>query len=142
MNYKVYVFDLDDTLYLHKVDLTYSYIYNFNLKKFLEKLKNKKITMCIATHNKYPYMLLDRLNIKHYFSHIISESKDTNITCNLIENYTSKIDMMNDIITKTNCKKSEIIFFDDNTYNINQIESMGIKSILVSHTLGILFNDY
>lgn len=138
--YKVFVFDLDDTLYMRnfKGDVT---TYNLNLINFLEKLYNRNDTiLCIATHNYRPNILLTKLNIQHLFTHIISENK-MHFESDSIQNYTCKIKMMNEIIEKTKCKKDDIIFFDDSTFNINKINSMGIKTVLVSVDTGILFEN-
>jgi predicted HAD superfamily phosphohydrolase YqeG len=41
-NYKIFAFDLDNTLYLHNADKEYTEIYYSRIKKFLKKLKHKK----------------------------------------------------------------------------------------------------
>jgi len=138
--YKVFVFDLDNTLYLHNVDTIYSNRYHKDVKVFLQNLKNKNKILCIATHNKNPNNYLDKIEISHLFDHIIYEKKNVNPYSNSIREYTGKDEMIQEIIDKTKCKKEEIIFYDDADYNINKVENFGVKSIKVDDNIGIVFN--
>jgi HAD superfamily phosphatase (TIGR01681 family) len=139
--YKVFVFDLDNTLYLHNVNSFYSDRYHKDVKTFLEKLKTKNKILCIATHNKNPKYYLDKIEISDLFDHIIYEKKDVNPYCNSIHEYTGKDEMIQEIIDKTKCKKEEIIFYDDADYNIKKVENFGIKSIKIDDNIGIVFNS-
>ena len=136
-NYKVYVFDLDDTLYLHNADSVYKNEYHKRVKVFLEELKNQDKILCIATHNRTPNHYLERLEIKELFDEIIYEHKNVHPWYNCITEYTSKKDMLNNIIEKFDCNTDEIIFFDDNNYNIKEIQTLGIRSIKVSAKDGV-----
>jgi len=138
--YKVFVFDLDDTLYLHKVNSAYSDRYHKDVKAFLENLKTKNKILCIATHNKRPNYYLDKIDISHLFDHIIYEKRDVNPYENSIQEYTGKDEMIQEIIDKTKCKKEEIIFYDDADYNIKKVENFGVKSIKIDDNIGIVFN--
>jgi HAD superfamily phosphatase (TIGR01681 family) len=138
--YKVFVFDLDNTLYLHNVNSFYSDRYHKDVKTFLEKLKTKNKILCIATHNKNPNNYLDKMEISHLFDHIIYEKRNVNPYENSIQEYTGKDEMIQEIIDKTKCKKEEIIFYDDADYNINKVENFGVKSIKVNDNIGIVFN--
>ena len=57
-DYKIFVFDLDNTLYLHKV--IESENYHKKLKNFLVYLKDQDKKLYIATHNFFPKNLLDK----------------------------------------------------------------------------------
>jgi HAD superfamily phosphatase (TIGR01681 family) len=138
--YKVFVFDLDNTLYLHKVDSVYSTNYHKDVKEFLENLKTKNKILCIATHNKLPNYYLNKIGILHLFDHIIYEKRDVNPYLNSIDEYTGKDEMIQEIIDKTKCKKEEIIFYDDADYNIKKVENFGVKSIKIDDNIGIVFN--
>ena len=70
-DYKVFVFDLDNTLYLHGADEMYKQIYHEQVKVFLQNLKNNGKILCIATHNKNPTIYLDMLKISSLFHYII-----------------------------------------------------------------------
>ena len=45
--------------------------------------------------------------------------------------------MILEIIKKTGCRKSQVVFFDDSYYNILQVQSINIKSVKVSPIIGI-----
>lgn len=138
-DYKVFVFDLDNTLYLHGADEMYKQIYHEQVKVFLQNLKNNGKILCIATHNKNPTIYLDILKITSLFHYIISEQKNVHPSLNSIHEYTGKDEMINELISKIGCTNKEIIFFDDANYNIKKVESIGVKSILVSDQTGIDF---
>lgn len=138
---KVYVFDLDNTLYLHDhTNKDYFNEYRLNLVKFLEKLTTENITLCIATHNKTPITFLDELNITNLFKHIIYEKKNVHPYLNTIKDYTPKSEMMKEIMTLTSCTYDKMIFFDDDMFNIRDVETLNIKSVLVCSKVGITFN--
>lgn len=132
-DYKIFVFDLDYTLFLHENHTT---LYSDHIRNLLTCLKNNNKILCIATHNRSPSQFLIQMRIKHLFNDIIYETK-TLYNCDDIKFFTSKKDMIIDIMYKYNCQPNDIIFFDDNPYNINQAESIDIKSILVSNKTGI-----
>jgi len=136
--FKVYVFDLDDTLYLHRnKDIQYKTEYHIKVKKYLVELKNRNKILCLATHNSNPIEYLKRIGIEDMFDEIVYELKDLRASMNTIDEYTSKREMITDIMKKTGYKKNKIIFFDDSDYNINQVQSMGVKSIKVSNITGL-----
>jgi HAD superfamily phosphatase (TIGR01681 family) len=141
LDYKVFVFDLDNTLYLHNVDAMQRKIYNEQVKVFLENLKSSGKILCIATHNKNPTIYLDALKITSLFHHIILEKKNVSPWFNTIHDYTGKDEMINELMSEIGCTKKEIIFFDDSVYNIDKVKSIGVDSILVSEKTGIDFND-
>jgi len=133
-NYKIFVFDLDYTLNLHEFhtpDYTEKIIELLNLLK-----KNNKI-LCIATHNKYPEDYLKQITIQNFFDEIIYEKKNVSAWMNSIKDYTSKKVMLTEIMNKFNCNQNEIVFFDDSDHNINEVNSLEIKSIKVSNKTGI-----
>jgi HAD superfamily phosphatase (TIGR01681 family) len=138
-DYKVFVFDLDNTLYLHNADVMHTQIYHEQVKVFLQNLKNDGKILCIATHNKNPIVYLDRIKITSLFHYIISEQKNVHPSLNRIDDYTGKDEMINELISKIGCTNEEILFFDDANYNIKKVESIGVKSILVSAQTGIDF---
>lgn len=138
---KTYVFDLDNTLYMHNVNEEYFLEYKLKLIKFLRELKENGIILCIATHNKNPVNYLNELNIKDLFEHIIYEQRDVCSYLNKITDYTPKSEMIKEIMELTNCNSNEVIFFDDDMYNIRDVESKNIKSILVCDKIGITFDN-
>lgn len=126
---KVYIFDLDDTLYLRKVDNEYKKMYEFELVKFLNKLKKNNI-LAIASHNMSPRYFLRNMNIDTYFDYIIGEYPR------------KKSDMIIEILKNVNKVKEDVIFFDDLDFNIIECKKNGIKSIKVDFKKGIEFKKF
>jgi HAD superfamily phosphatase (TIGR01681 family) len=137
-NYKVFVFDLDDTLYLHRVEVSYRLEYTQKIKEFLQSLKEKGKILCLATHNKSPYSYLHRMEIYDLFHEIIYEKKNVNSYSNSIYEYTNKKDMILEILDKTKMSNEDVIFFDDVDYNIDEVKSLGIETVIVSPKTGIV----
>ena len=142
-DYKIFVFDLDDTLYLHNVDKNYVEIYHKKVKNFLVYLKDNDKRLYIATHNFGPSSLLNRMDIPPLlFNGIIKETKNVNPYINHINEYTSKKDMILEILDKNpEFTTDDVVFFDDHEYNIKEVESINVKSIRVDARKGIDFNE-
>lgn len=126
---KVYIFDLDDTLYLRNVSDEYKKIYEYELIKFLNKLKNNNKILAIASHNISPRYFLRKMNIDTYFDYIIGEYPR------------KKSDMIVEILKNVNKVKEDVIFFDDLSYNILECKENGIKSIKIDPKNGIEFKN-
>jgi HAD superfamily phosphatase (TIGR01681 family) len=140
-DYKVFVFDLDNTLYLHKVNQKYREMYSIRIRKFLNLLKNNGKIICLASHNKSPYYYLHNMDIYDLFHEIIYEKRDVNPCKNNIYEYTNKKDMIQEILEKTKVTNKDVIFFDDQYYNINEVKSLGIESVYVSPKIGIVLEN-
>ena len=142
-DYKIFVFDLDNTLYLHNVDSIYSDKYHKKVVNFLMYLKDSNKLLYIATHNFNPTKLLNKINIEPLlFNGIIKETKDVHPSLNSITEYTSKKDMILEILDKhIDLTNDDIVFFDDHNYNIKQVESINVKSIYVDELKGIDFSE-
>jgi HAD superfamily phosphatase (TIGR01681 family) len=141
IDYKIFVFDLDDTLVLHKVNRKYSLDYNRKIRKFLSYLKNQGKYLYIASHNREPDEVLDKNGISlSYFHDILGETKLLSKHVNKIEEYTNKKDMIIEILNRhRNLSKDDVVFFDDRVYNIKQVESINVKCILVDKYTGLVF---
>ena len=132
-DYKIFVFDLDNTLYLHNADYNYSLTYHKKVNKFLTYLKANGKILYIATHNKDPEIYLKKLDIKHLFNGVIYEHKNVN---------PHKKDMIRQILNeKMSYTISDILFFDDHNFNIKEVSSIGVKSILVEPLIGVNFDE-
>jgi HAD superfamily phosphatase (TIGR01681 family) len=140
-DYKVFVFDLDDTLYLHRVSIEYREKYTIKIREFLYLLKKSGKIVCLATHNKSPYHYLHKMEIYDVFHEIIYETRDVNPYKNSILEYTNKKDMIQEILEKTNVTNEDVVFFDDHSYNIDEVKSLGIESVYVSPKTGILLEN-
>jgi HAD superfamily phosphatase (TIGR01681 family) len=143
IDYKLFVFDLDHTLYLHDANEQYANEYHSKVKDMLNFLKNKDKLLYIATHNRSPEYYLDKINITLLFDDIIKETKC--IYGGKIEDYTNKKDMILEILNK-DCNKiyniNDVLFFDDHKYNITQVCNIGVKSISVDSLKGINFSEF
>lgn len=142
-DYKIFVFDLDNTLYLHNCNQNYSEMYHKKVVNFLMYLKNCDKFLYIATHNFHPDNYLNRINIPPLlFDGIIKETKDVHPSLNSIVEYTSKKDMILEILDKhKNLTKDDVVFFDDHIYNIKEVEQLNVKSIYVNQFKGINFSE-
>ena len=126
INKKLYIFDLDNTIYLRKVKSHSQTYYHNIIKDTLLQLKTNGKTLCLASHNVNCIYCLKTMNIYHLFDYIIGEyprSKDT---------------MVIEILDKTGYKKNNVIFFDDLLKNINIVSNIGINCYLIKSKFGIL----
>ena len=139
INTKVYVFDLDDTLYMHIMHKPLDY--HKKVKKFMKKIKDTGKKIAIATHNLRPESLLSQLDIKDLIDVVIKETRPVNSWDNTIDEYTPKSDMLREIMSILKCKKKHMLFFDDSPYNIKKVRDFKVKSILVNPVLGIDFEN-
>lgn len=143
MDKKLFIFDLDDTLYLRKLSKQYDYsedilyylkelLYYHQIRHILYKLKQKNKIIALASHNLNPIPILNYLEITQYFSIIIGLRIDKDI-------------MVSNILKETNCSKEETIFFDDQLTNIIKVNELGIDVYYVEDMFGIdldFFNKY
>ena len=143
-NKKIFIFDLDDTLYLRQLynrnemdfcQYTFDFCkkYEKKIKDILYKLKEKGYKIALASHNSYPYNLLKRMEIIDLFDIIIGEYPRL------------KVDMINEILDKTKLEKNDVLFLDDNFSIIIQAEKHDIDTYYVKDEYGIdlsIFNQY
>lgn len=138
-NTKVYVFDLDDTLYMHEMCRPRNY--HKKVKQALKKIKENGKKLAIATHRHHPEELLEILDIKSLIDVIITEKRPVHNSTHDIEDYTPKSYMMREIMSILKCKKKHMLFFDDSPYNIKKVRGFKVKSILVNPYTGIDFDN-
>lgn len=60
---------------------------------------------------------------------------------NSINDYTSKKDMILEIVEHTNLTTNDIVFFDDHNFNIKEVEKVNVKSVYVDDLKGIDFSE-
>lgn len=133
--YKVYVFDLDNTLYLHK--RSDKKTVHKEVKNHLETLKSRGKKLYIATHNKYPWDLLREMGILDTVHGIKYEKKKVNALINSIDEYTNKSEMITEIVNDEDCSINDVVFFDDADYNVENVRKIGVRSVLVDEDKGI-----
>lgn len=140
MDYKIFVFDLDNTLYLHKIA---NRLYHNSLPHNLQVLKDNNKKLYVATHHTFPFPLLETLGIQDMFDNIIYERKDVHSESCTIDDYTSKQDMINEILLESGSQYTvdDVVFFDDHYYNIEDVSSMGVRCIYVDELKGVDFEE-
>jgi HAD superfamily phosphatase (TIGR01681 family) len=151
----LFVFDFDDTLNLHSVNVYEKRLYENKIINILKNLKKENKTLAIASHGS-PVFYLKMLNIFDLFQFIIlpfsvniDDYKSGNFKqclygiqfIKLTETsayiYPSKADMIHDILMQTNFTKEETVFFDNEPENIKNVNRYGVESILVDPLIGI-----
>lgn len=141
-DYKIFVFDLDETLFLKKVDPVFADDYHKKVQSFLTFLKENNKLLYIATHNSFPNGALNFLGINSILDGVIKETRDVNPVANDIEDYTDKKDMILEILDNhKDLSTEDVVFFDDNDYNIKKVENINVKCVYIDNTVGIKFSD-
>jgi hypothetical protein len=149
---KIFIFDLDDTLYLHHADLSFKKEYHRNILTFLKDLKKDNKLICLVTYNVNPKRLLnDSICLFDYVysPKLLSLSEYLNDHNIDIEHYTpwicndkvtlckDKSIVIKEILSKFNCESYQAIFFDDNKVHIKAVQKIGIETVLVNPLKGI-----
>lgn len=141
-DYKIFVFDLDYTLYLH-TSTKYADCYHLKIRNWLEYLKDNNKHLYIATHHSSPTSIIEELKIEKLINCVLKETKDIDKSYS-ISDYTSKKGMIEEILNKTENKNyttDDVVFFDDNPYNIHEVNKINVKSILVDGLKGINLSE-
>ncbi len=122
MTFKVVIFDLDLTLWNGRV------MYNDTLQ-ILKYMRKNNIPMYIASFHSAAPFVTHNLGIINYFNEIHYGQ------------FSSKAHMISQILKyHPNVKKNEILFFDDDKFNIEDVRRKhGIRTIHVKN--GIKWND-
>ncbi len=143
---KLVVFDLDFTLWnagglwcdctCPPYERKNGYVYDAEQRKImlypdviniLSYLKNKNIKIAIASRTEEPEWakeILDLFDIRHLFDYeeIFPDRKTTHLK---------------NISQKSGIRYEEMIFFDDEERNIEDVEKLGVKSILLKNGISI-----
>jgi FMN phosphatase YigB (HAD superfamily) len=122
---QLYIFDLDDTLYLRTPMYSSRILYEECLKRCLLKLKNNNKILAIASHNSNPEKYLHKMGILHLFSYIIGEyprQKDT---------------MVAEILQHTGVSIQNTVFFDDLEQNCYIVSKMGVDVVKAHRVWGL-----
>ena len=122
MNWKIILFDFDDTLYLKT-------IYDFvpGIQTFLQYLRQKNLIIGILTYNPKSTLILESYGLDKYFNFIkIINKSDKKST--IFKNDLHYLQILN---------KKEILFFDNDPFNIYDMSRLGICCFLVNPINGI-----
>ena len=148
---KIFIFDLDDTLFLHKVPECFRNEYHKKVAEFLKNLKANDKLICLVTYNINPKRLLNDLIYLfdyiyspellsfHEYSKAELKFKDcTPWICNgQVSLCRDKAIVIKEILSKFNCSYYQAIFFDDNPNHIKSVQQIGIETVLVNPLKGI-----
>lgn len=136
-DYEIYIFDYEGTLSEspnHKLtleELLYDFDFrnlfpNKEIQNFINSIKNKKIyVLGIIETNKEIEQKVEWLKI--YYPII---NKENYI---FISSDYKKSEAILEIIKKNNYKKNEVLFIDDKISHINDVNKLGVKSILTDN---------
>ena len=97
-DYSLFVFDLDNTLFLHSVNNAYKIKYEKQLGEFLNYLKNNNKKLVIASHNQNPNLYLEQMKISELFDDVIGQYPR------------DKLDMINHFLENTKSQKTNPCF--------------------------------
>lgn len=126
-NKQLYIFDLDDTLYLRTmrgycdIDKFHKYI-----KDIIFKLHKSGKILCVASHNKNVENCLEKLGILDLFTYIIGEYPRNKKT------------MVLEILDNMKMTGDQAVFFDDLIKNIRDVSELGVESHWLESNLGVL----
>ncbi len=157
MDKKVYLFDLDDTIYLYQCkDKEYVKEYHKKISNFLYNLKKDNKIIGLFTNNLEPNIVLKDLDINPDIFDIISSpikmnddqyqeflknTKYNSFSWTYWNNYWyirhPKNKLIEKYIKENNFDLNEIIYFDDQKKIIESIKSIGINTVLVDPLVGI-----
>ena len=131
-----YVFDLDDTLILHKNNIHYNWIYKDNeLIHYLHKCKGPKYIYTNGTSG-HALNVLEKMELIEVFDKVYS--RDT--IDYMKPDYKSVYDVHNDISNRDNNLKV-IFFFDDLLENLKMASTMGWYTIWINSNY-LIKSDY
>lgn len=126
MKWKVVIFDFDDTLFLKT---TYEFIPN--LKEMLVALRARQLTIMLLTYNKKAQSILKTSGHEKYFDMIVMMNSKEEFKSSLVQ----KTSLFSHVIDK-----SDILFFDNDPFNVYDMQTIGITSFLINPITG-LFKD-
>ena len=134
---KAIVIDLDNTLYkgILGEDGIDNLVPNYELQQQLKELKNKGFFLCIASKN-------DENDVKEMFrkrnDFILQWEDFTNYQIN----WNNKADNIIKIAQNLNISLDSILFIDDNPAEIQNVENIGINTILATYNISQILKYY
>lgn len=126
--WKLILFDFDDTLYIKR-------FYEFipGIEDLLFKIKKKNISIGIITYNRNAKQIIETNNLEHFFDFVISVPNKTHKKSLYIEEFMNNNPIYNPY---------EILFFDNDPFNIYDVGSLNIPSFLVNPVNGLSENIF
>jgi FMN phosphatase YigB (HAD superfamily) len=117
---KLFVFDLDDTLW--NGEKLYPQVV-----KILNALKRRRIKIAMISYNFMANEICEKLNIEYFFDKIVCKCRQQ------IEWQDGKQTLMKDLIDEFDVKPCEVVFYDDQQFNIDKTREIGVHAFNVGH---------
>lgn len=122
-SWKVVIFDFDDTLYLKT-----SYEFVSNVCDMLIKLHSVGLKVGLLTYNVKALSILKTVGLDRQFDFVIMIASKSERKSRVIQEHP---------IYRTMMQKRDVLFFDNDPFNVYDMESIGITSFLVNPITGI-----
>jgi FMN phosphatase YigB (HAD superfamily) len=122
-SWKVIFFDFDDTLYMKT---TYEFVPN--LYDMLTTIRCNGIQLVLLTYNTKALAIMKAIGLERYFDFIIMIASKQERKSKVTKEHAAYLAVTN---------KSEILFFDNDPFNVYDMETLGITSILVNPITGL-----
>lgn len=123
MEWKVVLFDFDDTLFLKTI-----YDVVPGITEIMNTLKQKNIIIGMITYNHRASSILEMYELEKYFTFITVVRSKTEYKSSIFKTnpyFTSMVD------------KREILFFDNDPFNIYDMSKLGLTCFLVNPIQGL-----
>jgi HAD superfamily phosphatase (TIGR01681 family) len=124
------IFDFDNTIYLYKIPEKLRLEYERKLQLYFFDLCKNGTILAIASYNKDAEEMCRKMNIREYFSIIVGDPS--------FYEKGGKVSMMLNIQRKfPHVEKKDILYFDDDCDNVDDMRKYGVDSICVNSRKGI-----
>lgn len=123
--WKLIIFDFDDTLYLKSTYEFVPYIHDM-----LCRFRSQRIGLGILTYNAKALSILRSANLEHMFEWVVAISTKT-------ERKSDVLQRMSVYADKNTQTQQDILFFDNDPFNIYDVQRLGITCFLVHPVNGI-----
>lgn len=121
ISWKMVVFDFDDTLYMKT-----SYDFVPHVCEMLTLCSG--IPLILLTYNTKALSIMRSIGLENYFDYIIMIASKQQRKSTVISDHPCFRNVMN---------KSEILFFDNDPFNVYDMETVGVTSFLVNPITGL-----
>ncbi|KAJ3164707.1 hypothetical protein HDU88_005142 [Geranomyces variabilis] len=138
----LFIFDLDDTLYLWKLGPAARAAYEAKLRTYLERLRDDGATLAVASFNRNACRVLTSMGIRHLFSQVIcpQELRTGPLAADPALEFDDedKASMVLRICNSfPDIPRENVRFFDDDVDSVEAVQALGIFATTVSARRGI-----
>ena len=132
-DFKVVIFDLDDTL-IHEGFSAENTPLCKDTLKVLDYLKHREYKLAIASHNDNSLLYLQSVKICHYFDFVSGEDHYNNLKPSKIANLSAVLDYFD--VKSGNC-----YYFDDVEAHVLEAKELGMNAYSVDWMVGISYEQ-